>query len=131
MLSNRQLEIAAQFAESWPVRRERTDRNDCDPEQLENSGDLECVCTWFLPHEGGWPALEAFFAVCGEQKAKRYRDIMNREGYVNLDILSEEDFLQARETYDQLEVISKDYVFKIEMQSGADKVAQDFRAAKR
>lgn len=53
MLSNRQLEIAAQFAESWPMRRERTDRNACDQEQLENSGDLECICTWFLPHEGG------------------------------------------------------------------------------
>jgi hypothetical protein len=56
---------------------------------------------------------------------------MNREGYVNIDILSQDDFLEARGTYDQLEVISKDYVFKIETQSGADQVAQAFRAAKR
>lgn len=53
MLSNRQLEIAAQFAESWPVRRERTDRNDCAPDQLADSDDLSCISTWFLPHEGG------------------------------------------------------------------------------
>lgn len=56
---------------------------------------------------------------------------MTKEGYINLDILSHEDFLQARETFAELEIISPDYVFKIEMQSGADKVAQDFRAAKR
>lgn len=52
-LTNDQLEAAACAAETWPERRYAADRSLIDEEAYENSSDLECLHTWFLPGQGG------------------------------------------------------------------------------
>lgn len=127
-LTNEQLEAAACAAETWPERRYAADRSLIDEEVYENSGDLECLHTWFLPGQGGWPALEACFSVW--EDSERIIENFNREGIIKLESLDLDKAIQASETLDALSEISPGYFSTIETQSGADYVALLFRNAK-
>lgn len=124
-LTSEQLEAAAVAAENWPTRRANCDRRFINKYSLINSDDLSCTSTWYLPGQGGWPAMEAYLVVHKEPEDVRLW--FNSNTIINIEEFDNEDHVQAKSIYYELEAICPDYVHDIEHQDGADRIARTFR----